>query len=74
MPRFPSRRLRLLEGTGHRYFGWYVAIALGLIMAALVSFFRSRLRFAGNWDRPAQLGLRLTIRLLPVQIAVCLRA
>lgn len=63
---------RLLAATGHRYFGWCVAVALGLVMAALVSFFRSRFRSSGNGERPARLGLRLAPRLVPVQIAVCL--
>jgi hypothetical protein len=65
-------RERLLEETGHRYFGWCAAIALGLVMAALASFFRSRFRTAGRGRTPARLALHLAPRLVPLQIGTCL--
>ena len=63
---------RLLAATGHRYFGWCAALALGVLLAALASFFSSRLRAAGTGERPLRLGLRLVPRLVPVQIGVFL--
>lgn len=62
----------LPAATSHRFFGWYVALALGLVMAALASFFRSRIRSGDRGQPPALLALHLAVRLVPLQIAACL--
>jgi hypothetical protein len=58
--------------TSHRFLGWYAAIALGLVMGALASFFRSRIRSSDRGQHPAFLALHLAARLVPLQIAACL--
>ena len=62
----------LPAATSHRYLGWYAAIALGMVMGALASFFRSRIRSGDRGKHPALLALHLAARLVPLQIAACL--
>jgi hypothetical protein len=62
----------LPAATSHRHFGWYAAIALGMVMAALASFFRSRIRSEDRGQPPALLALHFAARLVPLQIAACL--
>ena len=63
---------RLMEATGHRYFGGCLAVALGLVMAALVSFLRSRHQAPKRGQSPMRLGLYLAPRLVPAQIGAFL--
>jgi hypothetical protein len=66
------RGVGFAHATSHRFFGWFAALALGVVMAALASFFRSRIRSGDRGQRPAFLALHFAVRLVPLQIAACL--
>jgi hypothetical protein len=54
------------------HFGWYTALALGVVMAALAGFFRSRVSSGDRGQHSALLALHFAVRLVPLQIAACL--
>jgi hypothetical protein len=58
--------------TSLRHFGWYSALALGMVMAALAWFFRSRVNSGDRGQHSALLALHFAVRLVPLQIAACL--
>ena len=59
----------LMKSTGHDYFGFVAAVAIGLLVGAVALFVSSRVRGADRSLSSGRLFLYALVRLLPVGIA-----